>query len=246
MKSCEHAFLWPKEVIFDKTLKMKALLSWAALTLFMVAACKTEKKTEPEATAEPPTILEKVAMAHGYEHWKEVAEIRFTFNVDRDTAHFERSWIWSPATGEVTGITAQDTAQYNRKAVDSTMAKWDASFVNDKFWFLAPFQLVWDKDSFTYEYTEEATSPVAKTPMQKLTIVYGNEGGYTPGDAYDLYLDEGNMVREWTFRRGNKPAPGSDASWEGYVDMDGMQLATMHELGGNAKLYFSGVSVTHK
>ena len=143
-------------------------------------------------------------------------------------------------------MTAQDTVHYNRKAVDSTMAQWDASFINDKYWFLAPFQLVWDKDSFTYEYTEATPSPIAQTPMQKLTIVYGNEGGYTPGDAYDLYLDEGNMVREWTFRRGNKPAPGSDASWEGYKDMDGMQLATMHQLGGNAKLHFSGVSVTMK
>jgi hypothetical protein len=80
--------------------------------------------------------------------------------------------------------------------------------------------------------------------MQKLTIVYGNEGGYTPGDAYDLYLDEDNMVREWTFRRGNKPPPGSDATWGGYLDKKGLRLATEHQMGGGAaKLYFSGIEV---
>ena len=37
-------------------------------------------------------------------NWKNVEEIKFTFNVDRDTTHYERSWIWNIRKNEVTGI----------------------------------------------------------------------------------------------------------------------------------------------
>lgn len=217
------------------------------LILFLVfLACKDGKK-DPDRSIESgkdQDILEKVAYAHGFENWAKVRELHFTFNVDRDTSHFERSWVWRPVSGDVTLMVGGDTINYNRKAVDSTLAKHDAGFINDKFWFLAPYQLMWDQKSFTYELTQGTPSPISGSPMQKLTIVYGNEGGYTPGDAYDLYLDENNMVREWTFRRGNKPPPGADATWGEYKDMDGLQLATEHQMGGGtAKLYFSGIQV---
>lgn len=214
------------------------------LILLSLLSCKTEKKSENTTEPAPEmTITEKVALAHGYDHWKNVQELRFTFNVDRDTMHFERNWTWHPKTQQVRLITGGDTISYNRKAVDSTLAQQDGGFINDKFWFLVPYQLIWDQGSFTHEYAPEALAPVSGDTMQKLTIVYGNEGGYTPGDAYDLYLDEQNMVREWTFRRGNKPAPGSDATWEGYQEVAGLQLATMHQLGGGATLYFTDIEV---
>jgi len=223
---------------------MKALITPVLLFLMALSACKGEKRPEAaELPASESDILEKVALAHGFDSWDTVEEIRFTFNVDRDTSHFERSWVWKPKLGEVTLMAQGDTLTYNRKEVDSTLASHDASFINDKYWFLAPYQLMWDRESFTYEHIEETASPVGGTPMQKLTIVYGNDGGYTPGDAYDLYLDKDYMVREWTFRRGNKPAPGSDATWEGYETHGGLQLATMHHLGGGARLYFTGVKV---
>lgn len=247
MKAGLFAFLVPETIIFGKTTTMKAIFKPLFLLLIVISACKGEKKTDTtDQQTEEPGILEKVALAHGYDHWDAVEELRFTFNVDRDTSHFERSWIWKPKLGEVTLMVSGDTLTYNRKEVDSTLAGHDASFINDKYWFLVPYQLVWDSKSFTYEVTEEIPSPVAGTPMQKLTIVYGNEGGYTPGDAYDLYLDENFVVREWTFRRGNKPAPGSDATWEGYETYEGLQVSTMHQLGGGAKLYFTGVKVNTK
>ncbi len=223
---------------------MKVPLTAFLLLFLAFAACKTEKKAKtPESSEGAPGILEKVAMAHGFDRWKDVRELRFTFNVDRDTSHFERSWIWHPPTNEVTLIASGDTITYQRAAVDSTLTQQDAGFINDKYWFLAPFQLIWDQESFTHELAPQAVAPISGAPMQKLTIVYGNAGGYTPGDAYDLYLDENYMVREWTFRRSNKPAPGSDASWEGYTTLEGLQLSTMHQLGGGARLYFTGVEV---
>ena len=241
-----YAFFKRYSTIFGKNRKMNAIKTSLLLLILSFMACKGEKKESATTAdaAEEQDILKKVAYAHGFENWDKVRELHFTFNVDRDTSHFERSWIWKPASGDVTLISGGDTIEYNRKEVDSALAGSDASFINDKFWFLAPYQLMWDHQSFTYELTPDTTAPISGKPMQKLTIVYGDEGGYTPGDAYDLYLDEGHMVREWTFRRGNKPPPGSDATWGGYRDMEGLELATEHEMGGGAaKLYFSGIKV---
>jgi hypothetical protein len=225
---------------------MSVLKSSLLLLIVILNACKGEKK-ESDASAEASEeqdILKKVAYAHGFENWDKVRELHFTFNVDRDTSHFERSWVWKPGEGEVILMAGGDTISYNRQAVDSALAKHDASFINDKFWFLAPYQLMWDRQSFTYELSPDSAAPISGTPMQKLTIIYGDEGGYTPGDAYDFYLDDSNMVREWTFRRGNNPPPGSDATWEGYQDKGGLKIATEHLTGGGAaKLYFSGISV---
>ena len=45
--------------------------------------------------------------------------------------------------------------------------------------------------------------------MQKLTIVYGDEGGYTPGDAYDFYFGDDHIIKEWVFRKGNATEPST-------------------------------------
>ena len=228
-------------------MKKLALLSLLSLTL--ITSCKEDKKqTETaEETTTPEkesTILEKVAMAHGYENWKDVSSIKFTFNVDREDSHFERTWMWKTDSNEVTMMTSEDTISYNRKAVDSTMASTDAGFVNDKYWLLAPFQLVWDQNNFTYEHTENVEAPIAKTPMHKLTIVYDNEGGYTPGDAYDFYFGDDYVVKEWAYRKQNQAEPNTITTWEDYKTMDGLQIGMMHKRPeSDVTLYFTGVEV---
>lgn len=216
------------------------------LVLFILVcsvSCKTDTKKPDQNQQEASTLLEKVAMAHGYESWKDVKELHFTFNVDRDTAHFERSWIWKPKTGEVTGISMGDTVSYMQKAVDSTVMRVDAAFINDKYWLLAPFQLLWDKDNFNHT-SSKAEAPIHAQTMHKLTIVYGNEGGYTPGDAYDFYFEDDYIIKEWVFRKGNQVEPSTNTTWEDYTKNNGLKLSHMHQnKDGGFKLYFSNVEV---
>jgi len=190
-------------------------------------------------------ILEKVANAHGLESWNNVQEIKFTFNVDRDTTHFERTWIWKPKSNDITSITAEKTLKYNWAEMDSAAYKTNGGFINDKFWLLAPFQLVWDKDNITHEHTITAEAPIAKKSMQKLTIVYGSEGGYTPGDAYDFYFGDDYIVQEWVFRKANGSEPSLITTYEGYQDFGGLKIATIrYNEDKSAKFYFTGVNVT--
>lgn len=188
------------------------------------------------------TILKKIANANGFENWKTIEEIKFTFNVDRDTGHFERTWIWKPKTNDITSISDEGTVQYNWADMDSVAYKTNGGFINDKFWLLAPYQLVWDADNITHEHSTEAEAPISKKTMQKLTIVYGLDGGYTPGDAYDFYFGEDMIVQEWVFRKGNAATPSMMTTFEDYEEINGLKLATMHKMPtGNFKLFFTDI-----
>ena len=176
------------------------------------------------------TILLKVANANGFNNWKNVKEIKFTFNVDRDTTHFERDWTWKPKTNDITASSAKDTISYNWSDMDSVAYKTNGGFINDKFWLLAPYQLVWDADNITHSHEKEAEAPMSKKSMQKLTIVYGNEGGYTPGDAYDFYFGDDLIIREWVFRKSNQAETSMITSFEDYKMINGLNISTMHKI----------------
>lgn len=205
-------------------------------------SCK--QKTEPK-TAEPKgSIAEKIAHAHGFDNWKNVAKIHFTFNVDKDSSHFERRWTWNPKTNAVTMTTENDTVSYNRASVDSTNVKADQAFINDKFWLLVPFQLVWDTGT-TISEPVKAEAPISKKEMNKITLTYSKNGGYTPGDAYDIFFDENHLIQEWIFRRGNQKAPSMVTTFENHQDFNGIKIALEHKKQGeNWNLNFTDVNVT--
>lgn len=197
---------------------MKNLI-YICFTVLFLMGCK--QKTETKVIEIELSDAEKIANAHGYQNWKNVSEIAFTFNG-------KRSWKWQPKTNAVTFIQDTIKVSYNRAKIDSTVTKIDPAFVNDKFWLLIPFQLVWD-ESASISKTVKAEAPISKTEMNKITLLYGNEGGYTPGDAYDIYFGDDYMIKEWAFRKGNKPEAGLINTFENYQDFSGIKLALDHK-----------------
>ncbi|MGP1992648.1 hypothetical protein D9V96_012250 [Zobellia laminariae] len=80
--------------------------------------------------------------------------------------------------------------------------------------------------------------------MQKLTVVYKQDGGYTPGDAYDFYFGDDYLIKEWVFRKGNQAEPSMSTTWEDYTDVGGLKVAKMHQNeDGSFKLYFTNLEV---
>jgi len=219
---------------------MKPLIIFFSF-LIVFYSCKQNVKKESAALEKELTTAQNIANAHGIQHWKEVTQIKFTFNTSRG----ERSWTWEPKTQNVILINQGDTVSYNRFKIDSTSLQADRAFINDKYWFLAPFQLVWDKDATISEAAIEA-APISKTEMNKLTITYPpNGGGYTPGDAYDFYFGDDFIIKEWVYRKGNQAEPSMMTTWEDYQDFSGIKVATMHRKAeDNWKLWFTGISVT--
>lgn len=209
--------------------------------LAFLFSCKHEEK--PKTIEKEWSTAEKIANANGFQNWKNVSEIQFTFNVERDTTHFERSWNWNPKTDDIRLISKNDTVVYNRKSVDSTSMNADKAFINDKFWLLVPFQLVWDT-SATISESSITEAPISKTQLNKITITYPNEGGYTPGDAYDLYFRDDFLLKEWIYRKGNSAEPSLIATWEDYEDFNGIKIAKTHKQpNANWKLHFTNIKV---
>lgn len=212
--------------------------------LFVFNACQIREDNQESASDDDLTILEKVANAHGFEAWKDVKEIEFTFNVDRDTVHFERNWKWNKKTNEVSVTRLGETISYNRKNIDTSQTATDEGFINDKFWLLAPFQLIWDSSNFSYSFQEKVMAPISKTKMHKLTIVYGPNGGYTPGDAYDFYFLDDFLLKEWVFRQGNQADASMTTTWEEYLNVNGLKIAKSHKTeDANFNLYFTGIEI---
>jgi len=233
---------------------MKTLHSLPVLALLFLVACRSDpKQTKSDPQGEVPTqgtvaaertIPQQLAESNGFQHWKDVEQLRFTFNADRGDMHFERTWIWEPKEDRVTAISGTDTLAYDLGNMDSTAHKRNSGFINDRYWLLAPFNLVWDAQSYDHVHAKEQKAPISGETMQKLTIVYKDQGGYTPGDAYDLYFGEDLIIREWVYRKSNQKEPSLISTWEDYVEVEGLKLARKHiRHDGTPGPYFSGIEV---
>lgn len=215
---------------------MKKILFILSITV-LCFSCKQKKS---KVSNEPKlTIAEKIANAHGFENWDKVSEIQFKFGK-------KRLWNWNPKTDDIKLTTDRDTVIYNRKSIDINSHKADEAFINDKFWLLIPFQLVWDTSATISEPTEEM-APIAKTKMNKITLTYSKKGGYTPGDGYDIFYDNNFIIKEWVFRRGNNPEPSLINTFENLQDFNGIKVALDHVRdNGKTAVKLSNIKVTYQ
>lgn len=192
------------------------------------------------------TLPMKIAKAYGYDQLDEVQSISYTWNVRRDSATvMVRDWKWDLVKGEVSYSDADTSITYLIEEKTEQLKDVDHKFINDKYWLLYPFQLAWD-EGYATEITENQNSPIKGDPTTKLTILYNNKDGYTPGDAYDLYVDDNNMIKEWVFRKGNA-AEGRAFTWENEKDFSGLMIALDHRMKNGEKIiWFSNVEVNKK
>ena len=195
----------------------------------------------------PDTLPFQVAKAYGIENFDKVNSIAYTWNVRRDSVTvMTRDWKWNVKDRTVYFADADTSFTYS---LDSdSLPKNDGAFINDKYWMMYPFQLAWDS-GYTFETVENVPSPIKGTNSTKLTILYNSgegaatEMGYTPGDAYDLFIDENKMILEWTFRRGNAPE-GRTMTWENVQDFGPIKMATDHmNETGEKIIWFSNIKV---
>ena len=192
------------------------------------------------------SLPHKVAKAYGFEKMEDVREMAYTWNVRRDSVTvLSRNWKWNLEKGEVAYAGPDTTATYILAEKTEAHNSLDQKFINDKYWLIFPFQLVWDT-GYSYEEVADQSSPIQGIPTTKLIIRYNESDGYTPGDAYDLYIDEDYMIKEWVFRRGDGPE-GRAMTWENEKEFDGIKIAMDHKNEeGEKVLWFTDVNVVKK
>ncbi len=187
-------------------------------------------------------MLHQIAIANGVDNFKKVQMLEFVFNT---SAPSQRHWQWFPKASEVVFITDSGTTKFKRyDTTTQQLKKLNAQFTNDEYWLLYPFHLYWD-DGFELRDSSMKVAPISGKSLRKITLAYNDKDGFTPGDLYDVYIDENNRIQEWAFHSSGSREPSSITSWENYKDFNGLQLAQEHKsYDGKFRIWFSGIKVT--
>ncbi|CAM4223665.1 hypothetical protein [Gillisia hiemivivida] len=225
---------------------MKKIFTLCLLAIFLVSCKNDSQKKEKldessvEISSEELPIAEKIANANGMEKFKELEELNFTFNVKlNDTLRAERSWKWFPETKKVELTEEGETIAYTQgdSLTENALAA-DQKFVNDSYWLLFPYQLMWSDYESTYN--EKGVAPISNKEMQMLTVNYKGKGGYSPDDSYHLFLGDDNMIKEWTYV--SSTGRELTTTWEDYETFKGIPIAKMHKSADSSfQLYFTDI-----
>ena len=214
---------------------------FAAALPLVVVACGTKPATPQHQppTFSPVTVADSIAAAHGFADWAKVARLDFTFAVDvGDTNRVTRRYSWYPHSDSVVQYASAETVGYRRAgSLDSVRLAVDKQFINDSYWLLMPFYLVWSADGYESAVTYRDTMPMSGVTGTKLTVQYRPEGGYTPGDAYDLYVDDDYRLREWAYRPGGQAEAKMVMDWSDYVTDGGLVLPRDHRGEGAVRIH---------
>ncbi|MGM0932252.1 MAG: hypothetical protein ACQEWD_02275 [Bacteroidota bacterium] len=214
------------------------------LSILLTISCKNEKSGDiSSAEKEEETRAQEIARAHGFENFKDVEEIKFTFNVKvGDSVRTSRSWHWKTSNDEIR-LTEGDISRTYVKddSIADDEKELDQKFINDSYWLLFPFQLVWSDAKISEE--KKAEAPISKKEMRNITVSYPSEGGYTPGDSYEIFYEDDLILKEWIYKSadGSRKSP---TTWEDYKDFNGLKIARSHKSpDGSFELFFSGIEV---
>jgi len=207
---------------------MRLLTKLSALTVLLFSIGCNQK---PEESAESPQeAMQKVAQAAGVDGFGSVESMSYTFIADLGDKQVVRSWTWLPKSNEVTlkGEAEAEDVRYLRSEVASDesgkLETIDQQFVNDLYWMIFPFQVVWDS-SLSIEALPEEAAAVFPDAHAGLRVRYPEGVGYTPGDVYDLFYDENYQVSHWVFRKGGSEKPTRASEWEDYQSFGPLSIS---------------------
>jgi hypothetical protein len=203
-----------------------------------------------------PPIADQIAKTYGLDSFGQIEAIRYTWNAHFPGVNISRSWVWEPKTGQVS-YEGKDKdgkpvkASYVRSQLasqpDNVKNEIEPAFVNDQYWLLFPFHVVWDS-SPNVEDAGMHKLPLGKASAEQVVVKYPAEaGGYTPGDTWELYVGKDNRVEEFIYRRGGDKKPSVViATWAGYKKAGPLLISTEHRGTADGKplhLFFSDVAV---
>src|ERR1700751_288377 len=190
---------------------MRRMISILATTLFATSLLTAQ--AEAKAQQSPPNA-EQIAKTYGLDLFGQVEAIRYTFNVDAPGRKISRTWEWSPKTDTVSyeGKDKQGNpvkVTYERSQLsgqsDAIRTKIDPAFANDQYWLLLPLHIVWDGATVTDEGTQKL--PLGEGSARRVVMKYPSEGGYQPGDTWELYVGPDKRIEEIVYIRGAANPP---------------------------------------
>ena len=208
----------------------------------------------PWAQQRPP-IAQQMAKTYGLDSYGQLEGIRYTFNAELPGVELSRKWEWNPKTDTVS-YEGKDkegkpvNATYQRSQLgsqsDAIQNEIEPAFVNDQYWLLLPFHMVWDSSAAV---TDEGVQklPIGNASAERVVVKYPSEGGYSEGDTWELYVGADKRIEEFIFHRGGARKPSVvTATWTDYKKAGPLLISTDHRGtadGNPLRVSFPDVSV---
>jgi hypothetical protein len=173
-----------------------------------------------------PPILEKVAKTYGLDSYDQIQAVRYTWSIDIPGL-FKAShvWEWEPKSGKVSfESTDKDGKPVKVSYVrfqpntqnDAVKTQIEPAFVNDNYWLLFPLHAYWDTGATVTDQGMKKLS-IGSGSATLVSVKYPSDGGYTPGDTWDLYVGKDGRVQQFVYHRGGDKKPKLvTATWAGY------------------------------
>jgi hypothetical protein len=201
-------------------------------------------------------ILEQIAKAYGLDSYGKIEAIRYTWNGEiPGVFKLAHTWEWEPKTNKVS-YEGKDKdgkpvkVSYVRTELagqpDAVKNEVDPAFINDNYWLLFPFHAQWDTSAtVTDQGMKKLPSGTGSATL--VSVKYPNDGGYTPGDTWDLYVGKDHRVEAMVYHRGGAKMPKLvTASWTGYKKAGPLLVSTEHRGTADGKplhIWITDVSV---
>jgi len=220
------------------------LLAVATLLLLPVASGAQQRSP----------ILDKITKTFGIESFGQIEAIRYTFNAEAPGLNVSRSWIWEPKIDQVTYEGKDKSGNpvkvtYLRSQLGSQPAnvkdEVDPGFVNDNYWLLLPFHISWDASAAVEDLGMQKL-PLGNGAAEKVAAKYGSNGGYSPGDTWELYVGSDGRIEEMAYHHGGPAKLEVFATWADYKKAGPLLFALEHRgtrNGDPLHLTFSNVAV---
>jgi hypothetical protein len=219
--------------------------------IFTANSCSQKRSAVPEQTAK--INAEQIAKTYGLDSFDQIDAIRYTFTVPG--VNLSRSWEWEPKTDKVSYEGKDKDGKpikvtYMRSELnsqpDTVKNEVDPAFINDNYWLLFPLHAYWDRSATVTDQGMQKL-PLGNGSAELVAVKYPSEGGYTPGDTWDLYVGKDNRVEQFVYHRGGPKKPSVvTATWEGYKKAGPLLISTDHHGaadGNPLRIFISDVSV---
>ena len=207
-------------------LNMIRLLAFSMLLIFPATS----------EAQQSPQIAEQIAKTYGLDSFGQIQAIRYTWSLESPGGKVSRTWEWSPKTDAVSYEGSDKEGKpvkvsYQRSQLssqsDAATKEIDAAFANDQYWLLLPLHVVWDGATVTDEGMNKL--PLSDGSAERVVIKYPSEGGYQPGDTWELYVGADKRVEEVVYHRGAPNPPKLVmATYADYKKAGPLLLSTDH------------------
>jgi len=207
-------------------------------------------------TPKPSQVAERIAKTYGLDSYGQIEAIRYTWNGQfPGGVSISHAWVWEPKSSKVTYEGKDKDGKpvkisYMRSELgsqpDNVKNEVDPSFINDNYWLLFPFHAYWDTAATVTDQGMHKL-PAGNGSADLVVVKYPADGGYTPGDTWELFMGKDNRVEQLEYHRGGPRKPSLViTTWEGYKKAGPLLISTEHRGTADGKplrIFLSDVSV---